>query len=129
MTQGEHLRKLLDSRDWTQEQLAEKASVPRETINKIVNDRRPMGPTVAPKIAQAFGLSVDEVRLPPAVEAASRKGLDLRLRSLEVEVDLWKGMLLEALALLDLQADPEADQGSRVQRGAAQGTRAGGRRR
>jgi len=32
-----------------------------------------MGPTVAAEIAQALGLTVDEVRLPPAEEAASRR--------------------------------------------------------
>lgn len=52
-----------------------------------------------------------------------------RLQQLEGELGLWKALLLEALGLLELQVNPEADPGSRVRRAAAPATRAGGQRR
>jgi transcriptional regulator with XRE-family HTH domain len=109
-------------------QLAVKAGIARETISKFTNDKRGIGPTSAAKLAAALGVTPDEV-LRRAEDAATRHDLDSRLRSLEAEVGMWQGMLLEALALLDLQADPAADQGARVQRATGQGTRAAGRRR
>ena len=49
---------------WSQELLAEKAGVSRQTINAIENDRYdPMLP-LAFRIAKAFGMKVEEVFQP-----------------------------------------------------------------
>lgn len=64
-------------------ELARQSGVARESLSKVKNDTRALGPSVAAKIADALGLSVDQVRLPREADVESRRGLDRRLRSLE----------------------------------------------
>lgn len=47
--------------DWTQEELAQRVNVTRKTINTIENRKFVPSAYLAMKIAQAFGVSVEEI--------------------------------------------------------------------
>jgi putative transcriptional regulator len=47
--------------DWTQEELAQRVSVTRKTINTIENGKFIPSAYLAIKIAKAFGVSVEDV--------------------------------------------------------------------
>lgn len=116
MTQGEHLSKLLKARGLSINRAAARAGISRENLNLVALDKRGLGPKVAAKLAPVLEVTVEELRLPKEQEVETRRGFDRRLRQLANELDLWKGLLHEALTLLELQVDLEADPGSRVSR-------------
>ena len=59
-----HIRALRNERNWSQEDLAQKLGVSRQTVNAIENDRYdPMLP-LAFKIAKLFGKTVENVFQP-----------------------------------------------------------------
>ena len=115
----------------TQEELAKRLGIKARTnLSHMNRGTMLMSPDYANRIVAVVpGLTVADLGAPEAVVAAEAPAVLDRLAALEAELDLWKGLLLEALTLLGLQAIPEADQGSRVRRRAARATRAGGSRR
>lgn len=61
------IRELREARGLSQEELARRLEVSRQTVNAIENDRYdPMLP-LAFRIAKAFGKKIEEVFLPDAV--------------------------------------------------------------
>jgi putative transcriptional regulator len=58
---GNRLRDLRSERNWTQAELAERVGVSRKTINTVENQIFVPSALLAIKLAQAFGLSVEEV--------------------------------------------------------------------
>ena len=77
----------------------------------------------------AKALRVERSRFPKDVRQDRRGEAGLRLLAVEGEVELWKEVVLEGFGLLGLRVNPEADQGSRVQRSADRGHPAGGTRK
>lgn len=64
------LRRELERRGWTQAELGRRAGLPRQTINTILSGRSGPRPDTCYKLAQALGLSPEEVQraaglLPP----------------------------------------------------------------
>jgi putative transcriptional regulator len=58
------IRELREGKEWSQEELARRLDVSRQTVNAIENDRYdPMLP-LAFRIAKAFGKRIEEVFLP-----------------------------------------------------------------
>lgn len=110
MTQGEHLKALIKRKKTNITQLAAKSSVPRETISKIANDKQGLGPDVAPKLARALRVSLNELVLPKAAEAESRAGLENRLRAVEAEARWLRTQLARAFLALGIPLElPEEE--------------------
>lgn len=55
------LRELRKKREWTQLELAEQLEVSRQTINAIENDRYDPSLSLALKIAETFGTTVEKI--------------------------------------------------------------------
>ena len=64
------LRVLRAERNWTQADLAERLQVSRQTVNAVETEKYEPSLTLAFKIARLFGLRVEEVFDPPAVNGA-----------------------------------------------------------
>ncbi len=58
------LRVLRAERDWTQEELAERLGVSRQTINAIETEKYDPSLPLAFKIAQLFGKPIEEIFKP-----------------------------------------------------------------
>jgi transcriptional regulator with XRE-family HTH domain len=125
------LQPLWQSYPGKRDALARNVGTSPSVLSQINTGNRRIGNSLASRLADELGVSLAELGAPEeaATDDPRSQGVIDRLARLEAEVEAWKGMLLEALALLDLRADPEADQGSRVQRGAAAPTRAAARRK
>ncbi len=61
MTTGQRIRKLRLERDWTQEELGQKAGINFRNISRYESDRLRAGLKILKKLAGAFGISVDEL--------------------------------------------------------------------
>lgn len=85
-TQGSWVGRLVDAAGPSINQVADRADVPRETLSKIVNDKRPLTKAMAERLAPTLGISVDRLLLPREVEVESRRGLETRLESLAVDL-------------------------------------------
>jgi putative transcriptional regulator len=59
-----HLRSLRAQRNWTQEKLASRLGVSRQTVNAIETSRYDPSLPLAFKIADVFGLKIEEVFSP-----------------------------------------------------------------
>ena len=126
VTQGEFIANRLKLKRLSINRAADLAGVSREHLSKVVNDQRGLGPDVARKIAPVLEVSPERLLALREADAETRRGFDLRLRELEAEVTLWKELLLEALLLLGLRANLEADPGQRVRRRVDRQRRAAG---
>jgi len=60
------LRELRAARDWTQAELAERLGVSRQTVISIENGRYEPSLSLAFKIAQVFGMRIEDVFTPNA---------------------------------------------------------------
>lgn len=102
----------------TRDHLAERLGLKAATnLTKMNTGTMPMSPEYADRIASVVpGITVFDLGAPVAVVAEKDPSALDRLQSLEAEVDLWKGLLLEALPLLGLRLQLEADPGSRVRK-------------
>lgn len=111
----------------TRDELARRLDVKPTNLSKLNTGALPMTTAYAQRIKKVVrGLTLADLGAPTAAVAEEEPTVLRRLQSLEAEVELWKGLLLEALGLQGLQVNPEADQGSRVQRTtAAAGARRG----
>ncbi len=56
---GQILRREIEARGWTQQDLADKMGVATQAIDQIINGRQPIKPEVARQFAAAFGTSSD----------------------------------------------------------------------
>lgn len=61
MTSGQKIRKLRRERDWTQADLGERAGINFRNINRYESDRLKPGIKVITKLAEAFGVAVDDL--------------------------------------------------------------------
>lgn len=110
------------------DELARRSGVDPNTLSGINGSKRPMTLKMARRIlAAAPRFTLLDLGAPAGIvtDEEDLRVVD-RLQSLEVELEGWKGLVLEALALLDLQAHPEADPGSRVRRSTDGGRQASG---
>ena len=55
------LRELRKQNKWTQSELGEQLDVSRQTVNAIENDRYDPSLSLALKIAETFGMTVEEI--------------------------------------------------------------------
>lgn len=114
------LNALLEQKRWSHARLAREAGLTRTDVTRMLrtDPKRVLrvGRARANRIANALEVTTLDLGLPPEEGDGEALSYVHRLAALEAEVDLWKGLVLEALAVLDLQVHPEADQGSRVQR-------------
>ncbi len=62
------LKVLRAERDWTQEALAERVGVSRQAINAIETEKYEPSLTLAFKLAQLFGVRIEEVFFPELPE-------------------------------------------------------------
>lgn len=51
---------LRNNRNWTQQELAERADISRFIISDLENDKRRLTPKTTAKLAKAFGVTADE---------------------------------------------------------------------
>ena len=61
MTTGQKIRKLRRERDWTQADLGERAGINFRNINRYESDRLKPGIKVITKLADSFGVAVDDL--------------------------------------------------------------------
>jgi len=61
VTVGERVRALRLEREWTQVELAEAASIDKSSISQIESDKDPVGPARAARLAEAFGIPVEDL--------------------------------------------------------------------
>jgi transcriptional regulator with XRE-family HTH domain len=61
VTTGQKIRKLRRERDWTQAELGEKAGINFRNLNRYEHDRFKPGVRVLGRLADAFGVSVDDL--------------------------------------------------------------------
>lgn len=45
-----------NARSWTQQELSRLSKIPQSDLSKIINGKRPIGPVIAKKLADAFGV-------------------------------------------------------------------------
>ena len=64
------LRVLRAERAWSQQDLAERLEVPRQSVNAIETGRYDPSLPLAFKIADVFGLTIEEIFLNPSREKA-----------------------------------------------------------
>lgn len=77
-------------------ELAARTGIDRSALTNIANDAIGLGKIRAKRIAKALKVPLEEVWQPPAEDAASRRDLDRRLRSVQADADeAW--LVLEAL--------------------------------
>jgi putative transcriptional regulator len=75
------LKVLRAERNWSQEALAEKLEVSRQTVNAIEREKYDPSLPLAFKIAAVFDLSIEAIFLPDGVEAADYATESQRLKS------------------------------------------------
>ena len=63
VTQGAHIRALLEGRGWSIAQLARETGIARESLSRIINDREGLGPERGEKVAAVLGLPLEDVLL------------------------------------------------------------------
>ena len=61
MTTGENIKRLRENKNMTQEELAQILGVTSSNISQIESGERGLNITKAQKIAQALGISIDEL--------------------------------------------------------------------
>ena len=61
-----HLKALRSSRDWSQSDLAERLEVSRQSVNAIETGRYDPSLPLAFRIAELFGLPIEEIFVSPA---------------------------------------------------------------
>jgi putative transcriptional regulator len=64
-----HLRDLRATRGWSQQHLAERLEVSRQSVNAIETGRYDPSLPLAFRIAELFGLAIEEVFVSPSREA------------------------------------------------------------
>jgi transcriptional regulator with XRE-family HTH domain len=90
---------LLEEHGWTQEELASRAGITYNTVNRILNGRS-LEPqtTTKTKIAQAFGLKPWEVEGRPAPESDQLNRIEDRMAGIEGQLDRLTEIFLKAQA-------------------------------
>lgn len=73
MTFGERLYKLREERGWSQDDLAEKAEVSRQTVSNWENDKVTIDAEKLKRLAQIFGVGMDELYSSETLPSARNK--------------------------------------------------------
>lgn len=85
VTQGAHIRALLEGRGWSIAQLARETGIARESLSRIINDREGLGPERGEKVAAVLGLPLEDVLLERPTQPVDEVQL-ARIENLAVEI-------------------------------------------